>query len=443
MPRLVTPAPDPTCAPLEITSLLPESAAIDTMSVLTLTCALEPIRDGLTYTWTASSGEISGAGDMASYQSDLAGSHTITVSVQDELCGQDARSVSIEVLPAQPTPPQYAPDPNSILGAVWHASARVRRKLGWAVEGEIKPLTAQQSFEGGTMFWIDRLDAEGEPNYALFDDGTWHSYQGTWDKSMPKYSCPDLYPVDPIRTPINGFGEIWCQIDGPDSALGWALAVEYGSYPFWIRFQHGEMVACEDGPIYILYDDWTWELWGEPAVQMQILDDFEGYATGADLNAAYGVTAPGNNACRLALASGPHVGSGTQGAAFAYRIDGPSADYCGFDRMFSSPLNWSAYDWLRVWVQHEGGADELVVQFREAGGETWKQRFDLASLGGQELEIVLDENALELGDDAHSGARLDLDRIDQLGFYVNGRPGAEGTLYVDSIRLIGQANKDR
>jgi hypothetical protein len=439
VPIQVTPWPTPTCQAPRIVDLLPSSGALDTMTPITITCTLDsPVHEGLTFAWSASNGDILGTHDTVTYQSDVVGTHTITVSVRGDRCGEDERTLQVRVDPA--SCPDWSPElpPESTWGRIWHGDPRVRRGLGCPIGSEQLTRGAQQEFERGKMFWIDHVDVEGEPIYALFEDGTWQLYQGTWREGMPEYSCPEVAPSDPNRTPRRGFGDIWCnQMNGPNSALGWAEAPEKGYYPRWIRFERGLMLLGTDGQLYILYRGGTWESPGMGSVSVQVLDDFEQYTSTVDLNAAYGITAHGSNAGSLHLIGAP-IASGSRGAAFTYQIAGQQADYCGFDRTFDPPQDWRAFDRLRVWVQNEGGGSELVVQFREAGGETWKRRFDLGSLGAQYLDIVLELAALELEGEAAPGTRLDLGRIDQIGFHVNGRDGVGGTLYVDSIRLIRQ-----
>jgi hypothetical protein len=437
-PRITTPeAPPPTCVPVQIRQILLSESQVTYMNPITLTCELEtPIAEGLSYTWTASGGELSGAGAQVTYTADEWGRQTITVAVESETCGGDERSMLVDVI-EEPRPtgsPEL--DPNSIWGRIWHTPS-VRRKIGWATESEHVTHAAQQDFQRGHMFWLDELGVEGEPCHVLFEDGTWKLYYGTWQEGMPEHSCPDVAPPQDPRTPKRGFGDIWCnQMGGPNSAIGWAREQENGYYPLRIRFQRGIMVQGYDERVYVIYDDGTWEVGGEGAVSLHVLDDFEGYADGTALSEVYGVTAPGGNEGSLHLAQIPYVASGDRGAAFDYRIVGRSPDYCGFDRAFDPPQDWRAYDTLRVWVRNEGGGSTLVVQFREAGGELWKRRFDLSSLGARHLDIALEQSTLELTDEPLPDTRLELGQIDQIGFYVNGREGVRGTLYVDSIRLI-------
>jgi serine/threonine-protein kinase len=438
VPLLVTPRPTPTCQAPQIVDLVLSSDTLDTMGAITITCELDPpIADGLIFAWTASGGDIRGARDRVSYQSDIAGDHTITVTIGGERCGEDERALEVHVAPA-PRPvwsPELAPD--NAWGRIWHGSSSIRRKIGWAVDAERVTHAAQQDFEKGIMFWIDEPGREREPSHALFADGTWKTYQGTWQEGMAEYSCPEVAPPDPSRTPRRGFGEIWCnQMGGPNAAIGWALGKERGYYPPWIRFQRGMMLLGEDGRVYVLYADQTWEVPGEGAVGLHIVDDFERYADASALNAEYKVTSPGSNSGSLRLAGSPNVASGDQGVAFDYEIGGRDPDYSGFDRTFDPPQDWCTYERLQVWVKSEGGGSELVVRFREKGGETWKQRYELGSLGARHLDIALEMDALELDYEPQTDTGLDLEQIDQFGFYVNGREGVRGTLYVDSIRLV-------
>ncbi|MFN8469742.1 MAG: effector-associated domain EAD1-containing protein [Caldilineaceae bacterium] len=96
------------------------------------------------------------------------------------------------------------------------------------------PKIAEQSFQGGHMFW--RSDTDDV--YIIYDrqmDGS-DRYMGEWEAAWPDWkwdgSYPDglhLVPPPKLHEPIRGFGWVWRKyLDGAEGKLGWALDKEYG-----------------------------------------------------------------------------------------------------------------------------------------------------------------------------------------------------------------------
>lgn len=79
-----------------------------------------------------------------------------------------------------------------------------------------------QPFQGGIMLWFSDtrqiwVMTNADHRVQVFDD--------TYQEGDPS---PDVAAPEGLVTPARGFGKIWEQIGGAESALGWALASESG-----------------------------------------------------------------------------------------------------------------------------------------------------------------------------------------------------------------------
>lgn len=169
-----------------------------------------------------------------------------------------------------------------------------------------------------------------------------------------------------------------------------------------------------------------------------IFESAQRYAEAGTLRSAYQVNAPsGVTGCRLDLAAPPDRAD-QPAIAFTFTIPQPSPnDYCGFERWLVTPQNWTGYDALCVSVEIDGNAKELVVQFGETSDEVWKTWVAANSLGSGELCLPLSTLTFEWADwSVEDNGRIDLDTIDYYGIYVNGDQGAQGTVYVDQLRVV-------
>ncbi len=170
-----------------------------------------------------------------------------------------------------------------------------------------------------------------------------------------------------------------------------------------------------------------------------IFESAQRYAEAGTLRSAYQVNAPsGVTGCRLNLAAPPGRADNQPAIAFAFTIPQPSPnDYCGFERWLATPQDWTGYDELCVSVQIDGNAKELVVQFGETSDEVWKTWVAADNLGSGELCLPLSTLTFEWADwSVADNGRIDLSTIDYYGIYVNGGQGAQGTVYVDQLRVV-------
>jgi hypothetical protein len=111
-----------------------------------------------------------------------------------------------------------------------------------------------QPFENGWMFWREDI----REIYVVYRSG-WANYLDTWQEGQDEYSCPETgAPSQTPPTPKRGFGKVWCELGGPNAAIGWALAAETG-YTMQIRvFSNGDMEVLDpDGRVFTLRADWT------------------------------------------------------------------------------------------------------------------------------------------------------------------------------------------
>ena len=105
------------------------------------------------------------------------------------------------------------------------------------------------------MFW--REDARHI--YVLRQDATWAEYEDTWSQGQPDRD-PDLAPPKGLYQPIHGFGKVWREsLGGPEAWIGWATAIERGFHTVVQPLTKGLLLKGENGVIYVLYDDGTWE----------------------------------------------------------------------------------------------------------------------------------------------------------------------------------------
>lgn len=174
-------------------------------------------------------------------------------------------AASRQVTPTPPPAPTSAatgepPTPTPCVSEIderLHTSyASLPQKLGCAVGAGITTTVAYQPFELGRMVWR----ADLRQIYVLQYDGTWASYNDTWDESQPDHD-PDIVPPEYFFQPVRGFGKLWReQLGGVESELGWATAQEYGYDTAIQEFNYGLLLwSGEEHMLYVLYNDSTWD----------------------------------------------------------------------------------------------------------------------------------------------------------------------------------------
>lgn len=103
------------------------------------------------------------------------------------------------------------------------------------------PTSAAQSFEGGSMLWVD-----GVPGtvYVLYQDGTYQTFPDTYDPNLDPESGGEQ-PPDGFFAPVRGFGKIWREQPGVRDRLGWATNGEAGGATSLQSFISGRMIAAQ------------------------------------------------------------------------------------------------------------------------------------------------------------------------------------------------------
>ncbi len=139
---------------------------------------------------------------------------------------------------------------------VWSS---VHESLGCATGPPVQSLIAEESFEGGKMFWREPID--DAQALVLYNDGTWKIYAHTpWEEGSPEFSCPDAEtPSQCPPTPKRGFGAMWCDISEIRSRLGNATDCERGYQGSMQVFDRGSMLKTDTGAVYVFYDGGYWE----------------------------------------------------------------------------------------------------------------------------------------------------------------------------------------
>lgn len=147
------------------------------------------------------------------------------------------------------TPAACAVAVYSLFSSTWNAHST---QLGCAAAaGKSNVWLAQESFQGGTMFWRE----DNDRIYVLYNSGGWASYADIWQDGDPDFACgtPESPP-----TPKRGFGKIWCTYNVVQQGLGNATDVEFGAHGAVQDFNGGLILQTGSGRIYVFYSNGTW-----------------------------------------------------------------------------------------------------------------------------------------------------------------------------------------
>jgi hypothetical protein len=129
-------------------------------------------------------------------------------------------------------------------GAVYTSAPDVARALGCALpyQSEQATQTAIQTFEHGTMLWVNQYSFTGPTIFAFFDDGTYQRFDDRYVEGQANPCDPGAAP-NGLMAPQRGFGKVWCEGTGARvrERLGWATAPEKGGPGAWQQFQSGYM----------------------------------------------------------------------------------------------------------------------------------------------------------------------------------------------------------
>lgn len=108
-----------------------------------------------------------------------------------------------------------------------------------------------QPFEHGWMMWF----SDTRQIYVLIEGEGFQTFEDTWEEGQPD---PAERAPEGLHTPVRGFGRVWAQLGGAQSALGWGTGIEAGldaliqpagqlSYTTYIR-QGAAVFALTDIP---------------------------------------------------------------------------------------------------------------------------------------------------------------------------------------------------
>ncbi|MBC7237497.1 MAG: hypothetical protein H5T69_16770, partial [Chloroflexi bacterium] len=159
-----------------------------------------------------------------------------------------------------PVPPTPIPPPGCAItpvlgfGRIWSTYPAVRSKLGCATEPEKGVWMAEESFQGGVMFWRQDLNLI----YVLYNSGAWQSFPDTWASGQPEFD-PAIVPPPGFYQPVRGFGKVWRENSAVRNGLGWATTQERGFFGSVQPFTGGLMLWSNAKGIFVLYNDGRWE----------------------------------------------------------------------------------------------------------------------------------------------------------------------------------------
>ena len=149
-------------------------------------------------------------------------------------------------------PPTSTPRPRvcsiSVFSGFQTAWVSYQNSLGCASARAKSVSMAEESFQGGRMFWRKDTDR----HYALFSTGYWSSYADTWRDGDPTFACGT--PQSP-PTPQRGFGQLWCNNSSVRSGLGNATDTEWGDTNTVQHFEYGWMLKTGQGKVYAFLND--------------------------------------------------------------------------------------------------------------------------------------------------------------------------------------------
>jgi LysM repeat protein len=84
-----------------------------------------------------------------------------------------------------------------------------------------------QNFQGGRVYRYAAAPTSGQPStiYVIFNDGTWQTFNDTWDASQPN-DDPSIVPDAGWYKPFGAIGKLWRENPQLRQALGWAYQPE-------------------------------------------------------------------------------------------------------------------------------------------------------------------------------------------------------------------------
>jgi len=141
-------------------------------------------------------------------------------------------------------------------GSVYWANNDVQSKLGAQESPEATLSAAELGFQRGTMY--ERFDQS--EIYVLFSNKQWYKRADTWTAADGDGGGPA--PEDQLWIPEKSFGEVWNSDPNLASTIGYSVNQHAHVMGGIVQqFAHGIMLYSDQGFVYVLYDDGTWELY--------------------------------------------------------------------------------------------------------------------------------------------------------------------------------------
>lgn len=164
--------------------------------------------------------------------------------------------------PTSTSPPPCAVDAQGLFAAIWQS---YRDRLGCPLYAQPRTIQdAEQLFQNGHMFWRQDNDYA----YVVYERGgaagSFGAYTDRWSEGNPEYSCTASPPPGLVQ-PKRGFGAVWCELGGPNAAIGWGQEEEAGFGPGYgdpmvQDFERGMIFRDSDGAAsrqaYVFFSDW-------------------------------------------------------------------------------------------------------------------------------------------------------------------------------------------
>ena len=168
----------------------------------------------------------------------------------------EATATLVPTATPNPTATPSCPTVQGHFAAVWAAE---QARLGCAQGSAFSGLIAEETFEGGKMFWREPIDTAQA--LVLFNEGTWRIFtHAPYVEGSPEFPCADANtPAQCPPTPKRGFGTMWCDIPEIRNRLGNALDCERGYQGTLQQFENGSALRTDTGTVYVFYGDGTWE----------------------------------------------------------------------------------------------------------------------------------------------------------------------------------------
>jgi len=144
-------------------------------------------------------------------------------------------------------------------GSVYWANNDVQAKLGAALAPEVVINAAELSFQRGIMY--ERFDTN--EIYVLFANNQWIEAKDTWNPSDGEGGGPG--PEPGLWIPTESFWKVWNSDPNLASVIGYAveenahlMTTSGGAFQ---DFANGIMLYSDQGFVYVVYNDGSWELY--------------------------------------------------------------------------------------------------------------------------------------------------------------------------------------